>query len=221
MRVWLVLAVVGLSGVLVLGSGENDSPMGASGIKLGDVTTGTVSQPKDPVDWWKVYVPGSGVLVVFLDGAQAHDVDLYFYDSNLDLLAQSTGRGQDEVVYGRIQGGWYYIKVQSYFRSPVRVDYELGALYTTRSGYLSGQRDIDFYRLSMQSGRTYWIFLVDLSSRFDPDLFLAHGDDILAESDNAGDIDVIKYSPRYSLDYTVAVGSASGSGYYYLLVGSR
>jgi len=93
MRVWLVLAVVGLSGALALGSGENDSPMGASGIELGDVTTGTVSQPKDPVDWWKVYVPGSGVLVVFLDGAQAHDVDLYFYNSNLDLLAQSTGRG--------------------------------------------------------------------------------------------------------------------------------
>ena len=221
MRVWLALVVLGCAGVLVFGSGENDSPMGASGIGVGEVTSGTVFQPGDPVDWWKVYVPGSGVLVVFLDGVQAYDVDLYFYNANLDLLAQSTGRGQDEVVYGRIQRGWYYIKVQAYFRSHVGVDYELGALYTTRSGYLSGQRDIDFYRLCMRSGRTYWIFLVDLSSGFDPDLFLAYGDDILAESDNVGDIDVIKYSPRYSLEYTVAVGSASGSGYYYLLVGSR
>jgi len=220
-KVVAVLLVIVLSNWVAFPSGENDYPSGASTVTRNEVTSGTVSRPGDPVDWWKVYLPSPGKLVVFLDGEQAYDIDLYFYDNNLNLLGQSTGRGQDEIVYGSIQGGWYYIKVQAYFTSPVAVDYELGALFVTRAaGYLTAG-EVDFHSLYMAAGKTYWIFLLDERDHFDPDLYLAYGSDILAESEYTGDLDVIKWTPARSSYYTIAVGGYAGSGYYYILVGSR
>ena len=201
-----------------LASGENDTPMGASTVSLNGIARGTVCKAGDSVDWWKVYTEESTEIVVFLDGVGG-DNDLYFYNGTLDLEAQSTGSGSDEVVYGGVRKGWHYIKVYRY--SSGCSDYYLGVLSADVSGYLRGTGDIDVYRLYMSAGTTYWIFLTDHSATFDPDLYLATSEHVIVESDNTGNIDVIKYTPSVSGYYYIAVGSASGSGYYWLFVGSR
>ena len=156
------------------------------------------------------------------DGYQSRDIDLYFYDASLKLLGRSTGTEEDEVVFGQVAGGWYYIKVQTNYSTWASTDYDIGALFTSSStGYLRGAREVNAHRLYMSSSRIYWIFLLDQDGFFDPDLFLGYGDDILARSQFTGNIDVIKWYPEFSGNYVVAVGSAQGAGYYWVLVGSR
>jgi len=201
-----------------LASGENDTPIGASTVSLNGIARGTVCKEGDPVDWWKVYIEGPTEIVVFLDGVGG-DNDQYFYSHSLDLLAQSTGSGADEVVFGGVSGGWYYIKVYRY--SSGCSDYYLGVLSADVSGYLWGAEDIDIYRIYMSAGTTYWIFLTDHSATFNPDLFLATSEHVIARSNSTGNVDVIKYMPSVSGYYYIAVGSASGSGDYWLFVGSR
>lgn len=196
MKLFGILGFVVLFGVYVFARGGDDTPAGATYLELNRVTHGTVSQFDDSVDWWRIYVPEPGRLVVFMDGHQDHDIDLYFYNANLDLLARSTGKGEGGVVYGQVKWGHYYIKVQTYFRYQAAVDYDIGALFVDNSaGYLFKRGDIDRHLLCMYGGRTYWIFLVDRDSFFDPDLFLVRDDEIVARSQSSGDIDVIKWAP--------------------------
>ena len=219
---WLVVLVVLLMGSVAFASGSNDYISGAGTLTLNEVSGGTVSYPSDTVDWYKVYVPESGIFVAFMDGHQERDIDLYLYSNSGDLLARSTNSSEDGVVYGHVAGGWYYIKIVVAFHSYGSVDYDIGALFTDHStGYLRATKDVNLHSLYMSSTRVYWIFLVDRDGFFDPDLFLVYGDDILASSRYRGDLDVIKWYPDFSGTYTVAVGSAQGNGYYYVLIGSR
>jgi len=221
---WLLLValVVLFVGNTALGAGSNDYRSGAGSLSLNQVSSGTVSYPSDAVDWYKVYVPDSGIFVAFMDGYQERDIDLYLYSNSGDLLARSTNSSEDGVVYGRVAGGWYYLKIKVAFSSSGSVDYDIGALFTDHStGYLRATKDVNLHTLYMSSSRVYWIFLVDRDGFFDPDLFLFYGDDNLASSRSEGDIDVIKWYPHFSGTYEVPVGSAQGSGYYYVLVGSK
>lgn len=225
MRLRIALVCVGvvlLLSSIAFASGSNDYRSGATILNRNEVEQASVCYPYDTVDWWKVYIPESGALVVFLDGVQERDIDLYLYDGSENLLAKSNGRGEDEVVYGRVAGGYYYIKVQVSFESTECADYDLGALFTdSSSGYLRRTKDINFHCLYMSSSRVYWIFLYDRDGFFDPDLFLVYGDKIRDKSQSTKNLDVIKRYPEFSGDYTIAVGSAQGSGYYYLLIGSK
>jgi len=216
-----ILAAIFLCGFPGLATGENDSPLGASSLTLNQVSSGTVCQPDDPVDWWKVYISSASEIVVFLDGIGAVDVDLYFYDANLNLLAQSTGGGADEVVFGGVRGGWYYIKVVACFFSYACINYYLGVATSDACGYLSGYGDYDIYRVYLSAGNTYYVFLTDHSQTFDPDLFLFRDTTLIAESDSADNIDVIVYTPSVSGYYIIAVASAGGGGNYCLFVISR
>jgi hypothetical protein len=204
------------------GSGSNDYRSGAGSLSLNRVDSGTVSYSSDTADWYKVYVPESGIFVAFLDGYQERDIDLYLYSSSGNLIAQGTSNNEDEVVYGRAAGGWYYLKVQTAFSSYGSVDYDIGALFIDHStGYLRTTGAINLHNLYMSQRRVYWIFLVDRDGFFDPDLFLCYGDDILATSRSERNLDVIKWYPNFSGNYIVAVGSAQGSGYYYVLAVSK
>jgi len=221
---WLLLValVVLFVGNTALGAGSNDYRSGAGSLSLNQVSSGTVSYSSDTVDWYKVYVPDSGIFVAFMDGYQERDIDLYLYSNSGNLLARSTNSSEDGVVYGRVAGGWYYLKIKVAFSSSGSVDYDIGALFTDHStGYLRATKDVNLHTLYMSSSRVYWIFLVDRDGFFDPDLFLFYGDDNLASSRSEGDIDVIKWYPHFSGTYEVPVGSAQGSGYYYVLVGSK
>ena len=219
---WLVVLAVLLMGSVAFASGSNDYISGAGTLTLNEVSGGTVSYPSDTVDWYRVYVPESGIFVAFMDGHQERDIDLYLYSSSGDLLARNTNSSEDGVVYGHVAGGWYYIKIVVAFHSYGSVDYDIGALFTDHStGYLRATNDVNLHSLYMSSTRVYWIFLVDQDGFFDPDLFLVYGDDILASSRSQGDLDVIKWYPDFSGNYIVAVGSAQGNGYYYVLVGSK
>ena len=221
---WLLLAALTilLLESVAFASGSNDYRSGAGSLSLNQVSSGTVSYSSDTVDWYKVYVPDSGIFVAFMDGYQERDIDLYLYSNSGDLLARSTSSSEDGVVYGRVAGGWYYLKIKVAFSSSGSVDYDIGALFTDHStGYLRATKDVNLHTLYMSSSRVYWIFLVDRDGFFDPDLFLFYGDDNLASSRSEGDIDVIKWYPHFSGTYEVPVGSAQGSGYYYVLVGSK
>ena len=108
MRAICLVSLGILCGLVAFGE-PNDTPAGASSVELDRVTWGTLNPPWDSVDWWKVYVPRETEILVFIDGIQDNDIDLYFYDAGLNLGARSTGGGEDEVVYGRVPKGWYYI----------------------------------------------------------------------------------------------------------------
>jgi len=219
---WLVVLATLLIGGAAFASGSNDYRSGAGTLTLNEVSRGTVSYPSDKVDWYRVYVPESGIFVAFMDGHQERDIDLYLYSNAGDLLARSTNSSEDGVVYGRVAGGWYYIKVVVAFSSYGSVDYDIGALFTNHStGYLRATKDVDLHSLYLSSSRVYWIFLVDRDGFFDPDLFLVYGDEVLDSSRYEGDLDEITVYPDFSGRYIVAVGSAQGNGYYYVLVGSR
>jgi len=222
---WFLLAALAvlLLGSVTFGAGSNDYRSGAGSLSLNQVSNGTVSYSSDTVDWYKVYVPDSGIFVAFMDGYQERDIDLYLYSNSGDLLARSTNSSEDGVVHGRVAGGWYYLKVQAAFSSYGSVDYDIGALFVDHStGYLRATQDINLHSLYMSSSRVYWIFLVDRDGFFDPDLFLCYGDDaILTTSRSESNIDVIKWYPDFSGNYTVAVGSSQGNGYYYILAVSK
>jgi len=220
---WLAMVVILLLGSTAFGSGSNDYRSGAGLLSLNQVNSGTVSYSSDIVDWYKVFVPDAGMFIAFLDGRQERDIDLYLYSGNGNLLAQGTSGNEDEVVYGRVAGGWYYLKVQIAFSSSGSVDYDIGTLFVDHStGYLRATKDINLHSLRMSSSRVYWIFIVDRDGFFNPDLFLCYGSDaILATGRSESNIDVIKWYPDFSGDYTVAVGSAQGSGYYYVLAVSK
>jgi len=220
--VWVAVLVVLLGGAGALASGSNDYRSGATILSLNRPKGGTISYSSDTVDWYKVYVPESGVFVVFMDGYQEKDIDLYLYNAAGDLLAQDISVSEDGVVYGRVAGGWYYIKIKAAFSSYGSIDYDIGALFVDHStGYLRSTESVNFHSLYMSASRVYWIFLVDTAGFFDPDLFLAYGDEVLASSRSTGNIDVIKWYPSFSGTYIVAAGSAQGSGHYYILVGSK
>ena len=220
MRAICLVSLGILCGLVAFGE-PNDTPAGASSVELDRVTCGTLNPPWDSVDWWKVYVPRETEILVFIDGIQGNDIDLYFYDAGLNLGARSTGGGEDEVVYGRVPKGWYYIKVQACYTYRAPTNYYLAVLTPEVTGYLRGRADFDLYERYMRSGCTYWIFITDHSDLFDPDLFLAYRDEVLAASQNEGNIDVIKWTPGSSGRYVIAVGSYRGSGYYYLFIASR
>jgi len=219
---WFFIAVISILGSAAFGSGSNDYRSGAGSLSLNQVSKGTVSYSSDTVDWYKVYVPESGILVAFLDGHQERDIDLYLYNGSGNLIGQSTSGNEDEVIFGRVAGGWYYVKVKADFRVYVSADYDIGVLFTDHStGYLRATKDINFHSLYMSSSRVYWIFLVDRDGFFDPDLFLAYGDNVLASSRSESNIDVIKWYPDFSGNYIIPVGSANGNGYYYVLATSK
>lgn len=220
---WLAMVVILLLGSAAFGAGSNDYRSGAGSLSLNRVSSGTVSYSSDTVDWYKVYVPDSGIFVAFLDGRQERDIDLYLYSSSGNLLGQGTSSNEDEVVYGRVAGGWYYLKVQAAFSSYGSVDYDIGALFVDHStGYLRATGDINLHNLHMSQSRVYWIFIVDRDGFFDPDLFLCYGDDAILDAGRSeSNIDVIKWYPDFSGDYIVAVGSAQGNGYYYVLAVSK
>jgi hypothetical protein len=220
---WLAMVVILLWGSAAFGSGSNDYRSGAGSLSLNQVDSGKVSYSSDTVDWYKVFVPEAGIFIAFLDGRQERDIDLYLYSSSGNLIARGTSNNEDEVVYGRVAGGWYYLKVQTAFSSSGSVDYDIAALFVDHStGYLRATGDINLHNLHMSQSRVYWIFIVDRDGFFDPDLFLCYGDDaILATGRSESNIDVIKWYPKFSGNYTVAVGSVQGNGYYYVLAVSK
>lgn len=169
MRFCFLFSTVLSWGLGVLATGENETTFGTSAVEVDKISSGTISQPDDPVDSWKVYISEPSEIGVFLDGLRSLDADVYFYDSNLELLAQTTGEGPDEVMVGRICCGWYY----AYFSAHASLDYYLGVASADACSYLAGYKDYDAYQLSFSPDRTYHIFLTDHAGRFDPDLF--HG----------------------------------------------
>lgn len=222
--VFLSLLVV-FSGGLVVASGSNDRPQGASEIDVNESQDGSLSSYDDEVDWWEVYIPDDGMAVVFLDGSAGNDIDLSFYDSDLDSLAGSDDRGGFEYVHGSVARGTHYVKVE-FYEGFGNEPYILGVLFQEDpTGHLE-RDEVDVHQLYMDSDRDYWIFLLDDEKNFDPDMVLAAGEHfgeeatVVASSDSSGDADVIRYNPDYSEEYWLGIGAYEGSGYYYVLVES-
>jgi hypothetical protein len=121
---WILVAIF-LGSFPGLATGENDSPLGASSLTLNQVSSGTVCQPDDPVDWWKVYVSSASEIVVFLDGvgvvacfSSNTCINYYLGVTTSDACGYLSGYGDYDIYRVYLSAGnTYYIFLTDHSRT--------------------------------------------------------------------------------------------------------
>jgi len=86
---WLCILSLILSSSIVIATGANDNPSGATIIEPNSHMSGYVSYPTDVDDWFVCYVGETGDIRITLAGPDGEDFDLELYNQNLNKLAGS------------------------------------------------------------------------------------------------------------------------------------
>ncbi len=97
----------------------DDITSGASTLRMGQAEEGTLNyEGGDRVDWFKVSVPGRGVLTLVLKGEdETVDIDMFLHDRDdpvLNTLDASTDYSSDEQITFEVEeAGTYYIRLKA------------------------------------------------------------------------------------------------------------
>jgi hypothetical protein len=201
---------------------SNDVWTRATEIYINTVRSGSVSG-EDRIDWWKIYIPGPGAVVIFLEvpDGDRYRLDFKMFSSDWTLLGQDRRLTKFKPLFGTVRGGLYYLKVYASYVSSRRVYYKIGVAYSDEFRYLKGKHDTDWYNARIVGGTITWLFVVDISSPdevFDPDIYVYYQDERVGESTDSQNLDYIRWQIDYTREFKIKVTSYRGSGRYWIMM---
>lgn len=219
----VALVVLGVLVGAFIAFASNDTWSQATTIQINQVREGAVNGYYDPVDWWKVYIPQEAAVVIFLEVSDgtSYRIDFKMYSSSLRLLGEDNRLAHFKPHFGTVAGGgYYYLKVKTEYSSSHTCSYKIGVAYTPIGDYdtLAFSGDANYYKANIVGGTITWLFVLDRSDNFDPDIAVYYNSNKVGGSDNSEDLDYVRWAISSSQQYEIKVFSYRGSGKYWVMM---
>ena len=213
MRRLLVILVV----LLVIISGSLVFAQTYRMLQPGQVLADTINPVSNPVDLWVIELPPSAV-TIFLWGAdlETYRVGFLMYTEKYQLLGHDSRLDEFKPHFGTVAGGKYYLVVYALYTENKTVSYLIGSANATIPYSLSsgGTQTFNF---TVNGGKRTWLFLVDRSDNFNPDIFVYYQGRRIGSSEEAEDLDFIFWDIPTTTAFEIRIVATSGSGIYWIM----
>ena len=214
-------AVLGLVfGLVVLFACSSTAQVVLKKIGANVVVADTLNPVTNPVDIWIAELPkGPTVIFLYSEDTPNYRVRFEMYDSETHKLGHDDRLDDLKPHFGTISGGTYYLVVTALYTENKTISYKLGCAVADFDTFrvLGGTGDTFSFNITIEGGTTTFLFLLDLSETFNPDIYVYDQGQKVGWCRNEEDLDYIIWEITNTKNYRVDIVSANGAGLFWLL----